>query len=162
MEEKSTSVVKTFRLDNELSKKIDLLRDARNTTMQNIIKEALVQYLKEHLDEARIAIDEITRAKEKSNLKEHMYIPIQYYALYNDMTVEETNKMISRKELQSVTLGGVILVMIDISESAYKKAELLVIKHNVSKVMKEMSSLKSEVSRLKKELKSFSSYKTVN
>lgn len=153
MKKKDTSVVKTFRLDPDLSEKIDILKKAGNVTMQHIIKEALTEYMKVHLDEAQTIVEKIYKTKELTDLKEHMYIPIDYYALYNDLTKAEVNRMISKNDLQSIIIGDVTLIMIDISEASYKKAELLVIKHNVLQVMKDVNSIKLELSKIKKNIK---------
>lgn len=151
--ESGKSIVKTFRIDINLADKIEVLREARDTTMRTIITDALVSYLSEHLDKARLTMEEIAKVKEEADLKEHMYIPIEYYAMSNDLTVQEVNKKISKRELRSVTLGSVKLVMIEVNEAAYKKAELLMIRNNVSKTQKEITALRAELNKLKREIK---------
>ncbi|MBW6487461.1 hypothetical protein [Sulfurimonas sp.] len=150
MENKNGGIVKTFRLDIETSNKIDLLKKANNTTMRQIMTDALNEYFKVHLDDAQEAINTVYKAKQHTDLSEHMYIPIDYYALYNDTNKAEINRMISKNELQSVVLGDITLIMVDISESAYKRAELLIMRSNMIKIKKEMQIIRRELNKIKK------------
>ena len=114
--------------------------------MQKVITDALDEYLHKNLNKAQEQIED------DINVNEYMYIPLKYYAMFNDLSKIDIDRMIKWKEVKSIKIGGSTLIMIDVNENIYKKAELLVIKGNVSSVMKEINSMKKEISKLKSQV----------
>jgi len=149
--DKLKSTVKTFRITDELSGKIDDLREIKNITLQAFLEEAIIDCLGKYSDEATTVTKLI-----KDNFEhrgEHMYIPKKYYALYNDLAIEEVTRFIKTGTIISIKIGGTDLIMIDASEDIYKKAELLAIKGNISSIMKRMRKMEGEFAKVKTEIK---------
>lgn len=147
---KTESIVKTFRLRKDISDKIEILRNVENTTLQNIITNALVEYIDKHLDRASEQVKIISELQNEAVNSQHMYVPIKYYAEFNDITIVEVKKAIKDGDIKSLVLGENELVMIDMNESMYKKAELLAIKNNISSLAKRLRKLENEVALQKR------------
>ncbi|MFA6195351.1 MAG: hypothetical protein WC656_01750 [Sulfurimonas sp.] len=144
------SVVKTFRMKRELADKLDTVKAARNEKIQKIITDAIEAYLAQNLGEAKECIKTAKEIKSSMNINEHMLMPIHYYALFNDLALIEVKAQIKRGAIKSIDFADEIFILIDISENLYKKAELLMIKGNVSSVMKELHTLKKRVNKMER------------
>jgi len=148
---KIESVIKTFRLRKDISDQIEILKNIENTTLQDIISKALIEYLDKNLNKASEQVKLISALQNEALNSQHMYVPIEYYAEFNDLTIVEIKKSIKDENLKSLTLGENELIMIDMNESMYKKAELLAIKNNVSSLAKKLYKLEKEFNSYKRE-----------
>ena len=147
MSEPKKSEIKSFRMRDDVIEVIKTLKKVDpSITMQKVITDALDEYLHKNLNKAQEQIED------DINVNEYMYIPLKYYAMFNDLSKIDIDRMIKWKEVKSIKIGGSTLIMIDVNENIYKKAELLVIKGNVSSVMKEINSMKKEISKLKSQV----------
>ena len=147
---KTESVVKTFRLRKDISDQLEILKNIENVTLQHIISNALIEYLDKNLTKASKQLQTISKLKTEEINSQHMYIPIKYYAEFNELTIIEIKKLIKEGTVKSLTLGENELIMIDINESMYKKAELLSIKNNISSMAKKLRKLENEFSSFKR------------
>ena len=151
MEDSKKSTVTSFRLNNDLIQKISELQDSTKKKKQEIMETALNLYF----EKMRITDDDLEdMIKDNDSNNEFMLIPIDYYAKYNDLAMIEVLHKIKQGKLKSVTYSGVKLIIIDTSKEIYKKAELFVIRDNISTAMKEIGILKKEMRALKKADKS--------
>ena len=108
-----------------------------------------------YFDKMKIADNELEEMiKDNDSNNEFMLIPVDYYAKYNDLAMIEVLHKIKQGKLKAITYSGVKLILIDTSKDIYKKAEFLVIRDNISTVMKEIAALKKEMRALKKADKS--------
>ena len=147
-------VTKSFRISDDRLGKLEKLQKINNISMQNVITAALDNYFLSNLEDCEIEIDKVANVFNDSevNPTEYMYIPLEYYAMFNDITKRDVEVLLHRKEIKSVALGCTQLVMIDINESIYRKAELLVIKYNINSFAKGQKNLKSESAKNKKQI----------
>lgn len=151
MEDSKKSTVTSFRLNNDLIQKISKLQDSTKKKKQEIMETALNLYF----DKMKIADNELEEMiKDNDSNNEFMLIPVDYYAKYNDLAMIEVLHKIKQGKLKAITYSGVKLILIDTSKDIYKKAEFLVIRDNISTVMKEIAALKKEMRALKKADKS--------
>ena len=150
-EKKIESVVKTFRLRKDISDQIEILRNVESTTLQHIISNALIEYVDKHLNKASEQVKLISELQSEEINSQHMYVPIQHYAEFNGLTIIEIKKSIKDGYTKSITLGENELIMIDMNESMYKKAELVSMKNNMSSIAKKLYKLEKEMARLKRE-----------
>jgi valyl-tRNA synthetase len=146
------SMVKTFRMQFDLVEKVDILRKVKNVPMQKIITDAIEEYAASNLGEAMDSINKVNKIQNDYNIEEYILIPIGYYAMFNDLALIEVKAQIKRGKLKSIELGSNTLVLIDINESFYKKAELLAIKNNVSNIAKELYALKAKVNKIERKI----------
>jgi len=151
LEDSKKSTVTSFRLNNDLIQKISKLQDSTKKKKQEIMETALNLYF----DKMKIADNELEEMiKDNDSNNEFMLIPVDYYAKYNDLAMIEVLHKIKQGKLKAITYSGVKLILIDTSKDIYKKAEFLVIRDNISTVMKEIAALKKEMRALKKADKS--------
>ncbi|MDX9744899.1 MAG: hypothetical protein RBT59_13855 [Arcobacteraceae bacterium] len=145
--EKST--LTSFRLPIELSEKLNHFRQIKETTLQDVMRCALNEYLDKHLTNTQKTIELINSME---NTTEYMFIPEKYYMLFNNLEKLELEQEKKEKKVKTVTLGDITLIMIKVSKSIYKKAELIALKNEVSGLKQNINILNNTVASLKRNL----------
>ena len=141
----------SFRLREDISNDLDILKKTTNTTLQDIMRKALTNYLDKELNTEHSAVELL---KSDTNLKEHILIPISYYLLLNNVERAIVMNKINTHQLKSITINDSILILVDISENIYKKAELMSIQESISNLTKDYREMKNELNALRREIKS--------
>lgn len=147
-------ITKSFRISEDRLGKLEKLQRINNITMHDVITTALDNYFISNLEDCEIEMDKVANIFNDSNMipTEYMYIPLEYYAMFNDITKRDVEVLIHKKEIKSVALGCTQLIMIDINEAIYRKAELLIIKNNINSITKNQRTAKSEAIKHKKQI----------
>jgi len=147
------NIIKSVRMDERLLARLEAIKEIQGKSLQDIALKALNNYADFHDKQNNELAKELNNNDDLMGFQEYMYIPVKYYALYNNISIYDAQKLVKTKQIKSIQIGDIRLILIDMSESIYRKSELIVIKNNVTSVMKEVNNLKKEVYKLRREQK---------
>lgn len=147
-------VTKSFRIDEKTIEQLSLLQKVNNISFQDVVTNAINDYLERNLENFEINMHSFDDSSNEISNKntDYMFIPIDIYAMFNDLTRRDVEVQIQKKLLDSISLGQTVLIMININNKHYKKTELLLIKHSMNTIRQEYRRSKAELMRQKKEI----------
>lgn len=106
--------VKQIKMDEELLDNINLLAQLKCTSKQDIISQALATYIDKNLKKKN-PYSCILKKINKEDLN-NMFIPVESYAKYNNITTALAHKNISNGKLKSLQLADTTFVATSIAK----------------------------------------------